>query len=103
MNIHIAVFRWKPDADMEALSAALDSISGLASKVPGIVEIAVAENSSRYAEGYTHVVMVRGRDQASIDAYRVHPDHVEAAATIASMEEHGIGVDFETDDADVID
>ncbi len=75
---------------------ALVLIESLQSKVPGIVEIVCRKNESNYAEGYSHVVMVRGETQEAIDAYRAHPDHVIAAQKIESMEEQGIGVDFST-------
>lgn len=72
-------------------------VESLANKVPGILDIVTGENTSKYSEGYTHVILVRGKDQAAIDAYRNHPDHAKAAATIESKEDHGIGVDFSTD------
>ncbi|MDQ2972986.1 MAG: Dabb family protein [bacterium] len=65
-------------------------------KVPGIVEIITGENTSKYGEGYTHVILVRGENQAALDAYRAHPDHAKVAETIEAMEEHGSGVDFVT-------
>lgn len=95
-QVHIAIFRWKDDANPAELSNALQMIAGLADKVSGIIEISVAENESRYNEGYTHVVMVRGETPEAIDAYRVHPDHIKAAAVIEAAEDHGIGVDFGT-------
>jgi len=95
MHVHIALFRWKDSATQEAIATALATIESLASKVPGIVEIVCRKNESKYAEGYTHVVMVRGESQEAIDAYRAHPDHVLAARQIESIEDRGIGVDFE--------
>lgn len=94
--VHIAIFRWKAEAASEEVDGALLAIEGLASKVPGIIEIAVGSNGSRYNEGYSHVVLVRGESAAAIDAYRKHPEHEEAARVIERMEDHGIGVDFVT-------
>lgn len=98
MHVHIALFRWKPDADPLLIKEALLEIESLASKVPGIVEISCKENKSRYSEGYTHVVLVRGKTAESLQAYRSHPIHERAARIIDDMEGHGIGVDFDTDD-----
>jgi len=96
MNVHIALYKWKQTVTGSEISRALADIKALANKVPGIIEISTAENMSKYSEGYTHVILVRGENQASIDAYRAHPDHVEAARKIEAMEDNGIGVDFET-------
>jgi len=95
--VHIAVFRWKPEADLAAVVEALRKIQGVADDIPEIIEICVARNLSKYDEGYTHVVLVRGESQDAIDAYRNHPDHVVAAAVIEAAEEHGIGVDFDAE------
>ncbi len=74
----------------------LEAIASLESKIPGIVEISCAKNTSEYSEGYTHVILVRAESQMAIDAYRNHPDHMRIAGEIGAMEEHGIGVDFVT-------
>ena len=96
MNIHIALYKWKPEVMPEQVNQVLQSIESLATKVPGILDITTGENTSKYSEGYTRVILVRGEDQAAIDAYRNHPDHTKAAAIIESMEDQGIGVDFST-------
>jgi hypothetical protein len=94
MNVHIALYKWKPQITEEEIVAALLAVEALAEKIPGIVEISTGRNTSRYSEGYTHVILVRGSNQASIDAYRAHPDHVAVAEKIDTMEDQGIGVDF---------
>ena len=96
MNVHIALYKWKGSASAEQIERALADVEALAAKVPGIVEISTGENTSKYGEEYTHVILVRGENQAALDAYRAHPDHAKVAETIESIEEHGIGVDFTT-------
>lgn len=96
MNIHIALYKFKDSITDGQIKDTLNAVEALADKVPGIVEISTAENKSRYSEGYTHVILVRGKDQAAIDAYRAHPDHTVVATKLDAMEDHGIGVDFET-------
>ncbi len=95
MQIHIALYKWKSTATPQQIKQALDKIKAL-EKIPGIVEISCAENTSMYSEGYTHVILVRGENQAALDAYRNHPDHATAAKDIEAMEDEGIGVDFTT-------
>jgi heme-degrading monooxygenase HmoA len=94
MNIHIALYKWKEAVTPEQINQTLRDVEALATKVPGIIDIAVGENTSKYSEGYTHVILVRGEDQAAIDAYRNHPDHAKVATAIEAMEDRGVGVDF---------
>lgn len=94
MNIHIALYEWKESATQEQISQALKEVEALASKVPGILDITTGENTSKYGEGYTHAILVRGKNQAAIDAYRNHPDHIKVAGVIEAMEDRGIGVDL---------
>lgn len=96
MQVHIALYQWKVGTSDEEIDAALAEIASLEQKVDGIVEISCARNESRYSEGYTHVILVRGENAAALDAYRSHPDHDTAAAKIEKMEERGVGVDFAT-------
>jgi len=96
MHIHIAIFRWKPSVSEDDVVAALRDVEALRPKIPGIVEISTGTNTSRYSDGYTHVVLVRGESQDAIDRYRAHPDHLAVANRIDAMEEHGIGVDYVT-------
>lgn len=96
MQVHIALYQWKPTATDAQIEDALSQIASLEQKVDGIVEISCARNLSRYSEGYTHVILVRGRDEKALADYRSHPDHDVAASLIEEMELAGIGVDFAT-------
>ena len=96
MNIHIALYKWKDSVEPEQIDSALKEVEALASKVPGVVEISTGLNTSKYSEGYTHVILVKGNNQKAIDDYRNHPDHTKVANIIDSIEDQGIGVDFVT-------
>jgi hypothetical protein len=95
MIVHIALFKWKDGVGDDEIKRALDDVRALKEKVPGLIDIRCGENFSKWNEGYTHAVVVLGKDQASLDAYRQHPDHEIVAQKIEAMEERGIGVDFE--------
>lgn len=96
MQIHVALYHWKDGTTEAQINDALAQIAALEQRVDGIVEISCAKNESKYGKGYTHVILVRGRDAQALAAYRAHPDHDVAAALIEAMEERGIGVDFST-------
>lgn len=90
------MYKWKPGIADEEIKAALHEVEALADKIPGIIEISTGENKSKYGEGYSHVIFVRGDNQTALDAYRAHPDHDKVARRIEAMEDAGIGVDFES-------
>lgn len=96
MQIHIALYKWKPNVSSRQIENALKEVEALKAKVPVIAEISTGQNASKYSEGYTHVILVRGQDQTALNNYRSHPDHAKVAKVIEAMEEHGIGVDFST-------
>lgn len=94
MRIHVALYKWKDSVTPEQIEDVFSQLTALGPKIPGLVGIACAQNESKYNEGYTHVIFVRGNDQAALDAYREHPEHAKIAAIIESMEDRGVGVDF---------
>lgn len=95
MRIHIALYKWKDSVTQGQIEKVLNDLVALKPQIPGLLGITCAENQSRYNEGYTHVVFVRGKDQASLDTYRDHPEHAKIAEIIENMEDHGVGVDFD--------
>jgi heme-degrading monooxygenase HmoA len=96
MQIHIALYAWKPSAKSDDIRHALAAIEALTENIPGIMSIQTGFNTSDYSDGYTHVILVRGQDAAAIQAYRAHPGHTEAAQIIEALEEKSVGVDFST-------
>jgi hypothetical protein len=95
MIIHIALFRWKAGISEADIGRALQRVRDLKLKVPGLADIYCGANHSRWAEGFTHGVVVLAHTQAALDAYRAHSDHALVAKQIESMEDRSIGVDFE--------
>lgn len=95
MVIHIALYKWKPDTAPEAIEKAMADIRTLKSKVEGVLNIWCGQNFSKWNEGYTHAFLVLAEDRIALDAYRNHPDHVDAAKRIDAMDGGSIGIDFE--------
>ncbi len=94
MLIHIALFQWKAGTSQETIEQILGEVKALKEKVPGLIDIHCGENFSKWADGFTHAVVVLATDQSSLDAYRTHPDHEKVAQEIEQMEEKSLGVDF---------
>lgn len=95
MIVHIALFKWKPNVSQEAIEKAMADIRALKDKVDGVIDIRCGPNFSKWNEGYTHAFLVLAKDRNALDAYRNHPDHVDAAERIDEMDGGSIGIDFE--------
>ena len=72
----------------------MQNIRKLKNKIHGLIDIMCGENFSKYAEGFTHAVVVLAENRAALETYRNHPAHRIVAEEIEKMEEHGIGIDF---------
>jgi hypothetical protein len=95
MITHIALFAWKENVIPSEVQRALEDVKALKEKVTGVIDIRCGQNFSRWAEGFTHAVIVQAEDRESLDAYRNHPDHADVAQRIEAMESKSLGVDFE--------
>jgi hypothetical protein len=93
--IHIALFRWKEKIQSSEIQKALEEVKSLQTKVDGLHAIHCGENFSKWADGFTHAVVVVAQTREALAAYRTHPDHENIAQKIETMEEKSIGVDFE--------
>lgn len=94
-SIHIAIFKWKDGTSEEEVSEILSVIRNLRTKVPGVRDIRCGKNYHRASQGFTHGVVVFADDQAALQAYRNHPDHLRVAPVFESLELDGIGFDFD--------
>jgi heme-degrading monooxygenase HmoA len=96
MHVHVALFKWRDGTEDGRVEAILRDVEALEQRVPGIVEISCGENTSKYRDGYSHVVLVRGESRAAIDAYLRHPDHVAVSARIDEIQDSLVAVDLVT-------
>jgi hypothetical protein len=99
LHIHIALFKWKPDADPERIDSLLRDVEALADRLPGIVEISCGVNTSRHADGYSHVVLVRGESEEAVRGYLDDVEHRAAADVLHAVAEGLIAVDLVTRDS----
>ena len=71
---HVVLCRFRKDADVAAIFAA---ITGLKQKIPGILAVSCGKDNSPEGlqKGFTHGFTVDFADAAARDAYLPHPDH----------------------------
>ena len=96
MVTHIALFRWKKEVPQEEIDRVMQSIRDLKRSVPNLIDLQCGENFSKWNEGYTHAVVVTVKNKEVLDAYRKHPAHVPVGKRVEELEEHSIGIDFES-------
>jgi len=63
----------------EQIEQHLAGLRGLSDKVPGIVRLAVGENFTDRADGYSHGLLVTLESREALATYATHPDHVAVA------------------------
>lgn len=94
------VVTWKlasedPAERAEQAAEVARRLNGLAGAIPGLVSISAGANTL-YPEVNWHVTLVADfADVAALEAYQVHPLHVEAAGYIKSVVAGRAAVDFE--------
>lgn len=93
--VHLAIYRWKPNAPIEEIEAALDSLRSISKDIPSIQLLTWGRNTSKYSEGFSHAITIVADNAEAIDQYRQHPLHRPVAQLLDVWEETGIGVDFE--------
>lgn len=72
---HIVLLRWNDTASQEAINTAMTELRGLKGKIPGIVDISSGVNFSERGKGFTHGLVFRFKDRASLEGYLPHPEH----------------------------
>ncbi len=72
---HLVLMKVKPKADGARIKRMLDDLSGLATKIQGIVELSCGENTSDRSQGFTHGLRVVFQSRADLEAYLPHEEH----------------------------
>lgn len=92
--VHIAIYRWKEDAPIPQLEETMEKLRGMADDIPGVRLITWGRNTNKWAEGFTHAILIVADDEDAIEEYRKHPLHKDVADFIDAWEGFGVGVDF---------
>ena len=73
--IHIVLFKWNADAAPDAIDRAMAGLRELRDKIPGILELTCGANFTDRGKGFTHGLVVRFVDRATLEVYGPHADH----------------------------
>ena len=85
---HTVFCRFRPDADVAAIFAAIE---GLQAHIPGILHVTCGKDNSPEGlqQGFTHAFSVDFADAAARDAYLPHPKHQIAGKMVVDGLEGG--------------
>ena len=86
---HVVLCRFRKDADVDAVFAA---IAGLKDKIPGILSVTCGKDNSPEGlqKGFTHGFTVDFTDAAARDAYLPHPDHQVVGKMVVAALDGGL-------------
>lgn len=79
---HMVWIRFKPGVDKHKQQQHMAGLRGLAGRVPGILKLAVGENFTDRAKGYTHGLLVTLESRDALKVYAAHPEHVAVAGPL---------------------
>ena len=92
---HLVFLKLKKDVSEDEYHKIISSLKELPSKIEVIKRLKVGRNFSQRNQGYEIGLSVTLNDEASLNTYRDHPDHVEVLEKlIKPCLEDVIAIDF---------
>lgn len=95
MLTHIVVWKYRADISQDTRDEHLNRLRLLHSVVPGIQSFAVGIDTLHSPKSYDTGLVATFRDRSVLDAYTVHPDHVQVVEFGRDITESMAKVDFE--------
>merc|ERR1712060_516395 len=94
---HEVLFKFKPDTSQVTMGKALAALRSLKETVPVIQALSVGETfTTDRAKGFTHCLIVTLGKKEDVQAYALHPSHVEVGSNyLKPIIEEVIAVDYE--------
>lgn len=82
---HVVLFDMKPGTDEALVTAAIDGLNALPSKISWIRGWAIREDVGRREGSYRFALLARFDDLAAVECYLADPAHVVAVAVAAPI------------------
>jgi hypothetical protein len=94
---HIVAFRLSATGEerLEDAAAAIARLSSIRELIPGVLSLAVQQDLGVVPGHWDFVLVSDHATYADLEAYQIHPAHVEAAAFVGSLVSERAVVDFE--------
>lgn len=94
MLVHIVLFKLK-DRRPEEVAKAQKKLMGLAGRVPQLRSLEVGADMIHSERSYDLALLATFDSLADMQAYQVHPNHVEVGAYMRELYETIVSVDYE--------
>jgi len=95
MLTHIVIWKYRADVAQATRDEHVARLRSLSTVVPGIESLSVGFDTLHLPRSHDTGLVAVFRDRAALDAYTVHPDHVEVAEFGRSLSDLVASVDFE--------
>jgi Stress responsive A/B Barrel Domain len=95
MIVHIVMWKYRADISESVREEHLRQLRSLSDIVPGIEKFAVGFDTLHTPRSYDIGLLAHFLDRSVLDAYTVHPHHVEVVKFSNSIIETMAKVDFE--------
>ena len=95
MVTHVVLFRLK-DRSRKNIERARDVLLSLKDRIPVIRSFEVGADIIRSDRSYDLALVSKFDSLDDLEAYRVHPEHVNVVDYIAQVKESSIAVDYES-------
>lgn len=76
MVMHTFLFQWKAEATEADKSRAERDIRAFQGNIEGLIESSYAANISPRGQGFTHGGVMKFESAAALEAYSIHPQHL---------------------------
>jgi hypothetical protein len=96
MLTHIVIWKYRVDIEDEVREDHVSLLGALVGTIPEIVSLAVGFDVVRLPRSYDTGLVAIFHDRAGLEAYTIHPAHIEVAELGRSISEHVASVDFES-------
>ena len=94
MLTHIVIWKYRDDVEQFAREEHVKLLRSLRILIPQVQSLAVGFDILHLSRSYDTGLVALFADQAALDAYTVHPEHVKVAAFGRQISEHVASVDF---------
>ncbi len=92
---HVVMMKFNDDQNVEMISTEIKQrLEVLVSSVEPLKAVEVGLNISKKPSAYDLVLIADFNDEAGLDAYRLHPDHVRILNRIKNTVEKMAAVDY---------
>jgi Stress responsive A/B Barrel Domain len=96
MLTHIVVWKYRSDIERAIREEHVARLRSLASIIAEVDSLSVGFDTLHLPRSYDTGLVATFRDNAGLNAYTIHPEHVKVADFGRSISEHVASVDFES-------